>query len=38
MTIKAKFENGHFIPLDRFELKDLDGGEVVEIEFGLHHE
>ena len=28
MEIKAKFENGHFVPLDKVKLSD---GEVVEL-------
>lgn len=32
MVIKAKFENGHFVPLDWYEVNDLDSGNIVEIE------
>ncbi len=32
MVIKAKFEEGHFVPLDKEELEHLDSGEIVEIE------
>ncbi len=31
MTIKAKFEKGHFVPLEE-EIKGLDSGDIVEIE------
>ncbi len=32
MTIKAKFEKGHFVPLDQHEINNLDSGNIVEIE------
>ena len=32
MTIKVKFERGHFVPLEKEEVKDLDNGNIVEIE------
>lgn len=32
MAIKVKFENGHFVPLEEKEIKDLDSEKVIEIE------
>ncbi len=32
MTIKVKFEKGHFVPLEEKGIKDFDSGKVIEIE------
>ncbi|MDO8508245.1 MAG: DUF104 domain-containing protein [Nanoarchaeota archaeon] len=32
MAIKARFEKGHFVPLENEDVAHLDNGNVVEIE------